>query len=66
MDVQEWLAERQLVLASVRQHLLRMQQRMKHQADKKGLNECLLLGIGSFSSSNHICSHQWFGGLTIS
>jgi hypothetical protein len=33
-DTQAWLDERALVLASVRQHLLRMQQRMKHQADK--------------------------------
>jgi len=34
-DIQSWLDERKLVLASVWQHLLRMQQRMKHQADKK-------------------------------
>ena len=34
-DVETWLRERALVLASVRQHLLRMQQRMKSQADKK-------------------------------
>jgi hypothetical protein len=33
-DIQQWLDARQLILASVRQHLLRMQQRMKHQADK--------------------------------
>jgi hypothetical protein len=33
-DVQEWLQERSLIIASVRQHLLRMQQRMKAQADK--------------------------------
>jgi hypothetical protein len=33
-DVQVWLDERKLVLASVQQHLLRMQQRMKVQADK--------------------------------
>lgn len=34
-DIQEWLRERALVLDSVKQHLLRMQQRMKCQADKK-------------------------------
>lgn len=34
-DIQEWLHERALVLDSVKQHLLRMQQRMKCQADKK-------------------------------
>lgn len=33
-DINAWLEERSLVTASVRQHLLRMQQRMKHQADK--------------------------------
>lgn len=33
-DVDLWLQQRALVLASVRQHLLRMQQRMKSQADK--------------------------------
>jgi hypothetical protein len=33
-DIQQWLDARQLILASVCQHLLRMQQRMKHQADK--------------------------------
>ncbi|XP_066314427.1 uncharacterized protein [Miscanthus floridulus] len=34
-DVASMLAERTTMLASVRQHLLRAQQRMKHQADKK-------------------------------
>lgn len=34
LDVQLWLKERELVMDSVRQHLLRMQQRMKNQADK--------------------------------
>ena len=34
VDIQEWLQERALILASVRQHLLQMQQRMKDQADK--------------------------------
>jgi hypothetical protein len=33
-DTEHWLAERELVMASARQHLLRMQQRMKFQADK--------------------------------
>jgi len=35
LDVASMLAERTTMLASVRQHLLRAQQRMKHQADKK-------------------------------
>lgn len=34
VDVHEWLQERAVVLASVRQHLARMQQRMKYQAEK--------------------------------
>jgi hypothetical protein len=33
-DTNEWLQERVVILNSVRQHLLRMQQRMKAQADK--------------------------------
>jgi hypothetical protein len=33
-DIQNWLDERQLVIASVRHHLLRMHHRMNHQADK--------------------------------
>jgi hypothetical protein len=33
-DIQTWLADRGLVIASVRQHLLRMQQCMKYQADR--------------------------------
>jgi hypothetical protein len=34
LDVQAWLQERTLIQASVQQHLLRMQQRMKHLADR--------------------------------
>lgn len=36
-DVDTMLAERTTMLASVRQHLLRAQQRMKHQVDKNRL-----------------------------
>ena len=43
-DVQAWLDERKLVLASVRQHLLRMQQRMKDQADKKRTERSFTVG----------------------
>lgn len=35
VDVQQWLDQRKVILASVRQHLLRASQRMKLQADKK-------------------------------
>lgn len=34
-DVQQWLDNRAVVTESVRQHLLRVKQRMKHHADKK-------------------------------
>jgi transposase InsO family protein len=43
-DTQAWLDERALVLASVRQHLLRMQQRMKHQADKNRTERQFAIG----------------------
>lgn len=33
-DLQQWFHNRTVLLASVRQHLVRAQQRMKHQADK--------------------------------
>jgi hypothetical protein len=39
-DVQSWLQERSLVQASARQHLLRMQQHMKHQADRNRRERC--------------------------
>ena len=35
VDIQSWLDSQQLMIDSVRQDLLRVQQRMKHQADKK-------------------------------
>jgi hypothetical protein len=43
-DIQSWLDERQLVLESVKQHLLRMQQRMKHQADKRRSERVFAVG----------------------
>jgi hypothetical protein len=47
-DVTAWLQERSLVLASVRQHLLRMQQRMKHQADKHRSKQVFSVGDSVF------------------
>jgi len=44
LDVQDWLAERQLILSSIKQHLLRMQQRMKHQADKRRSERVFAVG----------------------
>jgi hypothetical protein len=43
-DIQLWLDERQLVLESVKLHLLRMQQRMKHQADKRRSERVFAVG----------------------
>jgi hypothetical protein len=43
-DIQSWLDERQLVLETVKQHLLRMQQRMKHHADKRRSERVFAVG----------------------
>jgi len=34
VDVQQWLEQRAVITESVRQHLIRVKQRMKHQSDK--------------------------------
>jgi hypothetical protein len=47
-DTEAWLRERSLVLAAVRQHLLRMQQRMKHQADKHRSERIFSVGDSVF------------------
>lgn len=43
-DLQTWLDQRQVVTASVRQHLLRAQQRMKIQADKHRTERSFIVG----------------------
>jgi hypothetical protein len=50
-DIQNWLQERQLVIASARHHLLRMQQRMKHQADKHRSERTFSVGGTSVSEA---------------
>jgi len=44
-DVDAMLAERTTMLAAVRQHLLRAQQRMKAQADKRRLERSFEVGV---------------------
>lgn len=73
VDVQEWLQERQLVLDSVRQHLLRMQQRMKFQADKHRTERSFAVGDEVFlrlqpyiqssvaRRANHKLAFKFFG-----
>jgi hypothetical protein len=72
-DIQEWLRERALVLASVKQHLLRMQQRMKRQADKKRSERVFSVGDRIFLKlqpylqssvarrANHKLAFKFFG-----
>lgn len=43
-DIQAWLWDRVLVLGSARQHLLRMQQRMKHQSNKSRTERTFAVG----------------------
>lgn len=72
-DVQEWLRERSLIIASVRQHLLRMQQRMKAQADKHRTERTFEVGAEVFlrlqpylqssvaRRANHKLAFKFFG-----
>lgn len=72
-DIQAWLNERSLILASARQHLLRMQQRMKAQADKNRTERQFSVGDEVFlrlqpyiqtslaRRRNHKLSFKFFG-----
>jgi hypothetical protein len=76
-DIQTWLTDRQLVIASVRQHLLCMQQHMKHQADKHkferpfSVGDELFLKLQPYIQSsvacraNHKLAFKFFGPFTV-
>ncbi|KAK1647967.1 hypothetical protein QYE76_065772 [Lolium multiflorum] len=69
----KWLQERSLIIASVRQHLLRMQQRMKAQADKHRTERTFEVGAEVFlrlqpylqssvaRRANHKLAFKFFG-----
>jgi hypothetical protein len=72
-DIAAWLRERTLILASAQQHLLRMQQRMKAQADKNQTERNFSVGDKVFlllqpyiqqsiaRRKNHKLSFKFFG-----
>jgi ribosomal protein L21E len=76
-DVQHWLEERLVMQESVRQHLLRVKQRMKHQSDKQRTEREFAVGDQVFlklqpyaqSSVAHRASHKlsfkYFGPYSI-
>jgi hypothetical protein len=59
LSVQELLSERRLHTELIKQHLLKPQNRIKMQVDKKGLIGSFRLGIRSYSNYSHTLKHQW-------
>ena len=77
VDITQWLQDREVVVASVKQHLLRAQQRMKHMADKNrtersfNVGEQVFLKLQPYVQSsvvhraNHKLAFKYFGPYTI-
>ena len=73
LDIQQWLQDRQVVVESVRQHLLRAQQRMKQLADKHrtertfDVGELVFLKLQPYVQSsvvhraNHKLAYKYYG-----
>ena len=76
-DAQQWLRDRHVVMESVKQHLLRTQQRMKVQADKHRTERCFEVGDTVFLKmqpyiqssiaprANHKLAFKYFGPFEI-
>lgn len=64
-DIQHWLSDGEVVTASVRQHLLRAQQRMKHLADKNRFERSFEWVNKCFSSCNLTFNLRLFTELSI-
>jgi hypothetical protein len=77
VDVQQWLDQRLVITESVRQHLLRVKQRMKRQADKKrtersfSVGDRVFLKLQPYAQSSvlrrasHKLAFRYFGPYTI-
>uniref|UniRef100_A0A453JGS9 Integrase catalytic domain-containing protein n=1 Tax=Aegilops tauschii subsp. strangulata TaxID=200361 RepID=A0A453JGS9_AEGTS len=77
VDIQKWMQDSEVVVASVKQHLLRAQQRMKHMADKNGTERSFEVGDQVFLNlqpyvqssvvhrANHKLDYKYYNPYTI-